>query len=378
MKFKDIPGNETLKTNLRTLVDTNRLPHAIMLQGQSGIGKVAIARALVQYLHCTGRKPDDTDSCGECMSCRHHQALSHIDTHYIYPVVKNSSSATPPIAEDFLDRWRDYLSSHLAMDFQDWTDSLDRKTKTLPTTYVTEAAALIHRLNFATHNSSHKAVIWWLPEKMNEETANKLLKILEEPFADTVFIMVSDNPELLLPTILSRLQRHNVKSIHPDEIARYLVEHASVDPQMADSVAYNAQGSLAAALRALRATSADAENFENFKNFMRMAYQRKIVDLRVLGNKLAEGGRDAQVKFYDYAIRLLRENFLLNFNLPQLNHLTADEHAFSSRFAPFITERNIEKLIEVFTQARNDIAANANAKIVNLDTAVKTILLIRQ
>lgn len=377
MLFKDIPCHENIKARLRTLADTGRLPHALLLEGGEGTGKMALARAFVQYVQCTGRAPGDTDSCGKCVSCLHHNNMSHIDTHYVFPVVKLDGMTNPPISDDFLPQWLEYMHSRTFMDFGYWTQMFEKKNAQ-PTTYVTESNALIRKLSFTSHESRYKAVIWWLPEKMNEETANKLLKILEEPYPDTLFVMVSDNPAAILPTVYSRVQRIAVPGMSDAEIAAVLTDSCNIDPTDALAIAHTAEGNMSAALRNLGNRSDESEFFNMFVSLMRLAYQRKIHELKDWAADLADRGREQEMKFYAYSCRLIRENFIFNFNLPQLNYMSNTERAFSSKFARFITERNVEKLIEVLNNARTDIAGNANGKIVNLDLAVKVILLLKQ
>lgn len=213
---------------------------------------------------------------------------------------------------------------------------------------------------------------------MNEEAANKILKMLEEPWEDTLFIMVSDNPKELLPTIYSRVQRISTGRVADSVIAGILETERGIGSEDAMSIAHNADGSVTAALRSIGSRSDENEFFNMFVTLMRQAYQRKIADLKEWSAALATLGREKEIKFYEYSVRLIRENFIYNFKLPQLNYLNSTESAFSVRFARFINERNVEKLIEVFDKARIDIAGNANGKIVNLDVAIKVILLLKQ
>lgn len=377
MQFKDIPAHNNVKGRLIALADNGHIPHALLLEGSAGTGKLALARAFVQYIHCTGRQPGDTDSCGACPSCIQHAAMGHIDTHYVFPVVKLEKMTSAPVSDDFLPQWKDYLTDRRFMDFSAWVDTFDKKNAQ-PITYAAESGALLRKLSFAAHGSKYKAVIWWLPEKMNEEAANKILKMLEEPWEDTLFIMVSDSPGELLPTIYSRVQRISTGRVADNIIAAILQQERGVGTEDAMAIAHIADGSVTAALRSLNSRSDESDFFSMFVHLMRQAYMRNISDLKEWGANLAGLGREKEVKFYEYAVRLIRENFIYNFNLPQLNYLNSSESAFSTKFARFITERNVEKLIEVFEKARIDIAGNANGKIVNLDVAIKVILLLKQ
>ena len=376
MKFSQIPSHENVKRQLRDMVADGRIPHALLLHGPAGIGKFMLARTFSQFVHCQSPTPDG-EPCGCCRSCVQHESFNHVDSIYVFPVVKLDKMTNAPVSDDFLTEWKEYLDGRRFMDFSVWTETFDKKNAQ-PITYANESGALLRKLSFAAHGSKYKVVLWWLPEKMNEEAANKILKMLEEPWEDTLFIMVSDNPKELLPTIYSRVQRISTGRVADSVIAGILETERGIGSEDAMSIAHNADGSVTAALRSIGSRSDENEFFNMFVTLMRQAYQRKIADLKEWSAALATLGREKEIKFYEYSVRLIRENFIYNFKLPQLNYLNSTESAFSVRFARFINERNVEKLIEVFDKARIDIAGNANGKIVNLDVAIKVILLLKQ
>ena len=371
MRFSDIPAHESVKERLRAMADNNRLPHAILLEGPAGIGKLAMARALAQYIHCTNHTPDG-DSCGECPSCRQHQKLSHIDTTYVYPVIGSTTS------DHFVTDWQQFLGESIFASTDRWVDILNRsKGNTQPQIYVDEAAALIRRLAFTNHTSSYRIVILWLPERLQPTAANKLLKMVEEPYEDTLFIMVSNSPADILPTIYSRLQRVEMHPLPDDAVARQLQTTLGIDPVDAMALAHTAEGNMNAALQLVDGQSDRRAFMELFIQLMRLAYQRDVRALREWGNGLTKLGREKEMKFYEYAARMIRENFIYNFQVPQLVYLDREESAFSSRFARFITERNAEGLVDTFEKAKAHIGANGNGKIINLDVAIRVIFLIK-
>lgn len=374
MKFSEIPGHDTAKERMRRMAQTDRLPHAILLEGPSGIGKMALARAFAQYIQCD--HPDGNgDPCGTCQSCMLHQSMNHIDVQYVFPVVKLDGMNSAPISDDFRDQWVEYLGNRLYMDFQQWANSFGKKNGQ-PQTYVTESSALLHRLAFTSHVSRYKIVIWWLPEKMNEEAANKMLKMIEEPYDDTIFIMVSDQPREILPTIYSRVQRIELKRLPDATIANYLTSNFDISEADAMAIAHIAEGNATRAMQALNETKETAEFFDLFVRLMRLAYQRNVKALRDWADELAGIGREREIRFYDYAMRMIRENFIYNFHIPELTYMTGTEEQFSTKFSRFINEANVEKIISTFNRAQTDIAGNANGKIVNFDVAIKTIMLL--
>lgn len=379
MLFSQIPGHEEVKRRLRAMAASDRIPHAILLDGPAGIGKYALARAFVQYVHCAHRDPNG-DACGECPNCRQHAAMQHIDTPLVFPIVKPERWTSPnaPVADDFVDEFRSYLADRPPfMDIDAWTASFDRKNA-VPVTYVTQSDDLSQRLSFTSNVTRYKAVVWWLPERMNEQASDKLLKLLEEPPQDSLFVMASDNSRLIIPTILSRLQRIEVSRYSDNEIVDWLEANMEVDRDAALTAARAADGSMTRAINAL-ADSAGADSMlDRFIQLMRLAWQRDIAALRQWGTDLAGLGRERQVAFYNYASSLLRENFVYGLKLRELTRMTGAEEGFSSRFAQFITAANVEELHATFAAAADDTAANGNAKIINLDVAIRVIFLLKQ
>ena len=374
MKFSDIPGHDNIKRHLRNLVADNNIPHALLLEGPSGIGKFMIARAFAQYIHCENRT--DGDSCGVCPSCVQHQSFNHIDTHYVYPVVKNDTHKSP-VSSDYATEWQEFITVNPYMSFPQWVTFFDKKNAN-PTIYVSESNELIRMLSYTTHGAQYKIVIVWLPEKMNEEAANKILKILEEPFPDTIFLLTSNEPAKILPTVYSRMRRIEVKRLSDDDVATYLTTNEGVNQVDAHSIAHVAEGSITNAIEQLNVDSDMSEYLELFTQLMRNAYQRKVKELREWANKLDSMGRDKQVRFYEYSQRLIRENFIYNFGNAEIVYMNRAESEFSSRFARFIHERNAQDICLAMDSAITDIMGNANGKIVNFDIAIRIIFLLKR
>lgn len=374
MKFRDIPSHENIKTQLRNLVADEKIPHALLLHGPAGIGKFALARAFAQYLHCENPTADG-DACGECPSCRQHESFNHVDTLYVFPVVK-TDKIKAPVSDDYLAEFKDFVNADMFMDFEKWTQAFDKKNAQ-PVIYVSESESLERRLSVTTTASRYKIVLIWLPEKMNEQTANKLLKLIEEPFSDTIFILVSNDASSILPTIRSRCRPMEMRRLSDDTVARYLVDRKAVEFQDALALAHIANGNISAALREMDATRVSRMFFDLFVGLMRKAYQRDVKELKEWSNDVTALGREQEVKFYEYCQRLIRENFIFNFHVPGLNYLNQAEQQFSNRFARFITVNNAETIVRVMNEAATDIAGNANGKLVNFDLAIKMIMLIK-
>ena len=373
MRFADIHAHENVKAHLRELVDSNRLPHALLLEGPAGIGKFALARALSQYIHCENRI--DGDSCGKCPSCKQHASFNQPDTVYSFPILKSESSTA--ISDDLFPEFKEFLTENKFMDFDNWLKLLNNPNGQ-PLIYVAESMNIIRKFSVTSYATRFKVLLMWLPERMQPECANKMLKMIEEPMADSILIFVSNTPQEILPTIYSRMQRVKVRPLSEPELETYLIQECSVAPEQAPGMAHLAQGSFLNIEKQLSARN-DADKFlEYFITLMRQAYQRKIGLLRKWSVDVAGLGREGSMRFLAYCERMMRENFITNLRIPGLVYLNQDEETFSRKFSPFINERNVERLLNEFESARLDISANGNAKIIFFDLAVKVILLLKQ
>ncbi len=374
MRFADIPFHEEVKQRLRKMADSGRLPHALLLEGPQGSGKFSLARAMAQYIHCTARTAGG-DACGRCPSCLQHASLGHIDTFFSFPVLKRKSGQTT-LSDDYLPEFKQFLTDSPYMDFEQWLSMLGNPNGQ-PLIYVDEASALLERMNRTARQSQYKIVLMWLPERLQEAAANKLLKLVEEPYPDTLFIMVSDNAREILPTILSRTQRISVRRYTDDEV-RQIMQSAGSSEDEADCIAEMADGNINLALKLRNNNIANTRYLDLFMELMRKAYLRRVSDLRKWSTEVADMGREGSIRFYDYCARLVRENFILNIGDKRIVSMSPAEMEFSRRFSPYINVVNVERIFDTITAARNDTMLNGNGKIIAFDLAVKMILLIKQ
>lgn len=361
MRFADIAGHQDTIDSLRQSVDSGHIPHAIMLAGISGIGKFRLARALAQYIHCRHRV--DGDSCGKCPSCLQHQKHNNPDLHFVYPIVKRDGAA---VSTDFIEPWREMLDDWSYMPPEKWND-LMQAGNSQPAIHVTESEDIIARSALSAYQENFKIFLIWQPEKLRPEAANKLLKIIEEPYDDTLFILVSNDDQKVLPTIFSRTQRFNLKPLDREEIEKHLEDNCHVARSVAGESARLAEGSAAKAEILACHPDEIIEFSDLFKEVMRNAYGLKAQMLRTLSERLASMGRERIIRFLGYAARMVRENFMFNMRMPQISLMTREEEEFSYRFAPFIHVGNVEQLTAEISRAANDIERNANAKIVMFD-----------
>ena len=342
-RFRDVAGQEEAKRRLRMAVDSGKLPHALMLSGPSGLGKMLLARAFMAYAHC--ENPHDGEPYGHCRNCRLHADIDHPDVHFSFPIVK-SAAKHYLTSDDRHDVWVKMLTQHPLMTPRNWLDLIEAGNSQ-PAIHVEEAQDIIRFAAFPPYATQLKFFVIWLPERLRPEAANKLLKVIEEPSRGICFLLVSNNELEVLPTIMSRAQRIEVRPT------------AVTSDQALDR-------------------EETAEFRQVFQTLMRDAYQRKIGNIKRLSESTATWGREKLTRFFTYMTAMIRENFIYNLRIPQLNHLDAQDEAFSRNFSPFIHAGNVEEMIAECDRARNEITRNCNAKIVMFDFFLLIVALIRR
>lgn len=369
----DIIGQEEVKQHLIRLLAENKLPHAIMLCGPKGAGKLPLALAFAQMLLC--QHPTEDGACGNCSDCHMSALWAHPDLHFTFPVYKAKSS-DHPISDDYLQQWREQISRTPYFDTEDWLEDIGAENQQV-VIYVQESDNLQKKLALKSSQGGRKVVIIWLPERMNEQTGNKLLKLIEEPPVGTHFLLVSQEPDLVLGTIQSRVQRINVPALPEQVISQALQERYAMPQDNANLLAHIAQGSYTEALKRMQRDSEQQQFFDLFVQLMRHSYARRIKEMHLWSLAVSELGRERQKRMLEYFQQQLRENFIYNFHQPQMNFLGREEENFSTRFAPFINERNVVGIMNVLSDAQRDIAQNVSPRMVFFDLALKMIVLLK-
>ena len=373
MTFGDIIGQEEVKQHLIRLLAENKLPHAIMLCGPRGAGKLPLALAFAQMLLC--QHPTEDGACGNCSDCHMSALWAHPDLHFTFPVYKAKSS-DHPISDDYLQQWREQISRTPYFDTEDWLEDIGAENQQV-VIYVQESDNLQKKLALKSSQGGRKVVIIWLPERMNEQTGNKLLKLIEEPPVGTHFLLVSQEPDLVLGTIQSRVQRINVPALPEQVISQALQERYAMPQDNANLLAHIAQGSYTEALKRMQRDSEQQQFFDLFVQLMRHSYARRIKEMHLWSLAVSELGRERQKRMLEYFQQQLRENFIYNFHQPQMNFLGREEENFSTRFAPFINERNVVGIMNELSDAQRDIAQNVSPRMVFFDLALKMIVLLK-
>ena len=372
--FSDIIGQEEAKQRLLQEVAEGRIAHALLFTGPEGSGKLPMALAYARYLTC--QHPTPTDACGTCPSCAKWEKLIHPDVHFVFPIVAKKAQKKE-VCDDYLPAWRKLLSAGSYFSLSQWLDEMDAENSQA-IIYARESDEMLRKLSLKSSQGGYKVVLMWLPEKMNEVCANKLLKLLEEPPAQTVFLLVSEAPEQLLATILSRTQRFHLPRLDESVIAQTLQSRFGVLPEESRNLAHIANGSMIQALAAIQLNQDATLFFDHFVSLMRLAYQRKIREMKHWSEELAGMGRERQKNFLNYCQRLVRENFIFNLRRPEMNYMTATEQQFAQKFAPFINERNVIGMMEELSLAQIHIEQNVNPRMVFFDFALKMIMLLKQ
>ena len=378
MKWTEVIGQQATKERLVKMVSEGRMPHAIMLCGPEGCGKMAMALAFASYLLCQDHGEND-DCCGTCNSCAMLRKWQHPDLHFTFPTIKLPGMSTDhkPVSDDFASEWSSLLQQGAYFSIDQWLSEIGTENQQAIIT-AGESDSLSHKLSMKSSQGGYKVSLIWLPERMNGECANKLLKLIEEPPQQTVFIMVCEEPDKLLETIRSRVQRIDMKKIDDKAMEKALTERRGIDEDTARRLARIANGNW---LKAIEQLSAENENelfLDHFQTLMRLAYQRKIKELKSWSDTMAGYGRERQKRFLTYTLRLMRENFMYNFGNEELTYMTEREEQFAKNFARFVNESNILQITDLVDRAIRDIGQNANSKIVFFDLSLQMIVLLIQ
>ncbi|MGL5772642.1 MAG: ATP-binding protein [Bacteroidales bacterium] len=388
MFFKQIIGQEETKNRLCQLVDHNQIPHALLFAGNEGVGKFPMALAFARYIHCTNRS--EHEACGVCPSCKKYDQLVHPDLHFVFPIYK-SAAQKKEVCDDYLPEFRSFVLKNGYFNYSQWMSYIDCDNSQ-GQIYTNEALEIMKKLNLKAFEAEYKIMIIWLPEKMHETCSNKILKLLEEPPAKTLFLLVSESADHILLTIQSRTQRIHLRNIEENTLAAALSERFLLEAPDAKHIAHYANGNYLRALECISINEDKKRYHQYFVNYMRQAYTvanlssrdnpaqkfDALNSLKNISEEIASLGREKQKQFLNYCQHIIRENYIANIQTPELNYMTSEEAQFAFRFAPYLNERNILSFYEEFATAETHIEQNVNAKMVFFDLALKTIVLLKK
>lgn len=364
--YDRVVGQQEAKSRLQAMAAADRVPHALLFSGDEGLGGLPLAFAFAQHLLCTEKQ--SAGGCGTCASCRKVAGLVHPDLHIVYPIAKSKKVKS---SDDVIGEFREGYEENPYMSLQEWFTRISAENKQ-PVIPVEEAASILRKLSYTSFEGSYRLMIIWMPEKMNNDTANKLLKILEEPPDKTVFILLSAQPDQLLPTIISRVQQLPLTPCANDVVVAALRREFDVGEPAAREAAVMADGNFGEACRLLEDNEDNVSLLSSFQTFMRLALRFDPAKTVQWIDENAGSGREKHKQFLQYGLAVFRDCLMYNYGARELVHLSGQEKQFLEKFAPFVNEKNYEQLISEFNSSFYYVERNANAKILFMDLALKT------
>jgi len=360
MLFDEVIGQTGVKQLLRQMVTNDRTPHALLLLGTPGSGNLALALAFAQYVLCENRTTDE--SCGTCRHCSKLQKLIHPDVHFSFPTV-----GTNAVSDQFMTQWRTALLDNPYLDVNQWLQRIGAENKQGNITK-DECATIVRKLSLKTFESEYKVLLMWLPEYLGRE-GNRLLKMIEEPPEQTIFVLIAEQPDQILPTILSRCQMVKVNPLPDGEVVTGLQAKKSVSLEQAQAAAYLANGNFNEALQMLEYEESDHTNL--FLDWLRRCYKGNGVELVRWVEKFAEAGRENQKLFLRYGLHFLREFMVLKLTDGGAVRLREKERATAQNLLPLIEIEQLEKMADLFNNAAYYVERNANPKVLFLDASIQ-------
>ncbi len=379
MYFKDVLGQEKLKMLLMQSVREGTVPHAQLFFGPRGSANLALALAFAQYVACANKQ--QYDACGTCSSCVKHLKFVHPDLHFVFPVATTSNVKTKPVSKNFLSEWRSLLDENPYFSLFDWLKHIGVGNKQ-GIISVEESSHILKDLSLKPYESETRIMLIWMPEKMNIQAANKLLKIIEEPPQKTLFLLVTESTENMLATVLSRTQLLKVPRHSDEEVLNYLMNRG-VEQVRAKMISNLVDGNINDALQLVEYVEDSEQNALNFVQWVRLCFSAlQVKDINKLvqwSEMMAKLGRESQKSFLLFASNVMRDALMKNYGVEKMMKMNVSGHNFTmEKFAPFIHADNCMEIISELNLAQLHIERNANPKILFLDTSFKIARLLHK
>ena len=376
MQFKDVIGQSAVKQRLIQSVKENHVSHAQLFLGPAGCGKLPLALAYAQYILCPNRT--ETDSCGVCPTCQKMQKLVHPDLHFVVPTNTTKSVKSNPESDLFMEEWREYVQKNEGyINESGWYGFLDIENKQGYMS-VRDAASLLRKLNMKAYEGDYKIAIIWMAEKMRTDTANKLLKLLEEPPEKTIFLLIAEDQDQLLATIKSRTALVKIPALDTAAIETALQQRFGCDPKQAHDAAMISEGDWLTACQSFKDFEDHKFFFTTFQQWMRLCFRAAYSEIIDFSANVKGIGREKQKELLDYGLRIIRNSLLFNNNLAEIVMLPDDEKTFNSKFSPFVNPANLVQIVTLFEEAIRQIERNGNAQIIFTDVSFKMIGLLKK
>ena len=372
MFFRDVIGQDSLKQQLISSAQQGVVPHSQLFCGQAGYGTFPLAFAYARYLNCPERS--DTDSCGQCPSCLKYNEIAHPDLFFIFPMTLVEKKKI--VCDDYLAEWRTFLATQVYFDLNRWLDEINATKQAI--IYSKESDEIMRKISLKIYEATYRILLIWMPERMHASCANKLLKVIEEPPPNTIILMVSEEPERILGTILSRSQRINVKPIDIHALAQHALSQYKINEHHAQQVARIAHGDYLQMIEILHDSEENAFFLQQFILMMRNSWSKNVKGMKVFADEMASLRKERPRNFLAYCQRFIRENFIFRFQTSEMNYMNQEETNFSVNFSPFITEKNVYDLMEELTEADRHLAQNVNVKMIFFDLALRITALLKK
>lgn len=366
MQFKDVVGQEELKNHLVQEIVKDKISHAQLFLGKAGYGGLPMALAFVQYLFCENKKTND--SCGVCQSCHKVSELQHPDLHFSFPVVLSTYKKS----DNALKLWREQINEQAYFGQTDWIRRIDEKERK-PIIGTEESQEIIRKLSLKSYEGGYKVMIIWMAEEMNADCSNKLLKILEEPPNKTLFILLCEKQDKLLPTIISRTQIVKIPRVNTDELSLFLRNNFTLNASDSESLVARVEGDVLLALDFLKSGEEQDHNRELFIQLMRACYKKDVIQMLDWAEDVSTSSKERQKVFLHYALHMFRQSILRNYTENQLTHVSEEEERFLQNFSKFITGKNLADFMKSFDDAYYHLERNANAKILFTNLCFKVM-----
>jgi len=371
MYFKDLVGQEKVVEKLIGGVKSGRISHAQLFSGAPGSGNLIAAVAYCRYIAC--ENPGESDACGTCRNCKNFDRNAFADLHFSYPIQLSKGQRT---SDDLLPLWKEWMPKNGFGTLAEWMAAIGGEGKQ-GVIATDESISIVRKLLLKSYEGGYKFLILWLPEHLNISAANKMLKLIEEPPEKSLFVLVSNNPGQVLPTIFSRTQQVNFLPIPESAIATEL-ERRGVDAQKAKDIAFLSEGNFGAALNQLKVEEGGEQTaFEIFRNWMRLCFTKSVSELVIWSDTLDKAGREMQKNVLEFGLKVFREALWVSYAGKEVQKET-EQGVFLFKFAPYINERNALELVSEMEKALSHVSRNASGKILFLDVTFKIIILLKK
>jgi len=374
MYFRDIIGQEEIKKKLISNAKNKRISHAQLFLGPEGCGKLALAIAFARYLSC--KEPQPTDACGTCPSCIKFNKLTHPDVNFFYPIASKKQGDNPAISKDYAAQWRSYLEKSPYVSLNEWYKEIDIENKQ---GYINarDCGEIVRVLSYKTYESDFKIIILWMIERLYYAAAPKLLKTLEEPPENTLFLLVSENQEQIINTILSRTQIVKIPRLKDHEISEGLIKQYNCEPSQADQIAFLSDGSFFHALALLQNKGEYENNTVFLREWLRECYAFNAEKIMKSVDLLAKMGREKQKTMLTLALEVFRQCTLLNYQASNLVKIHPEFMDFIKKFSTVLKPEIAHAMSEEFSKAIFHVERNANPKILFTDLSLKASLIMK-